>query len=86
MFHPSTAELAQPALTSNADSSPLALIRPLDELLGVGIPVSDNAAVNAGHATTYDPDMTGCKITMKGTEHRRADAGGKREKNRNGKW
>jgi hypothetical protein len=43
---------------SNADSSPFALVRPLDELLGVGVPVPDDAAVNASLATTYDPNMT----------------------------
>jgi hypothetical protein len=45
MFHPSTTALAAPALTRIADSSPLVLIRPLDELLGVGIPAPDYAAV-----------------------------------------
>jgi hypothetical protein len=47
MFHPSTVALARPALTINADFSAGTLVRLLDQLPGIGIPVLDDAAVDS---------------------------------------
>lgn len=57
MSRPPTAQLAEPTLTSHADPSPLAFVRPLRELLRVGIPVPHDAAVDARVAAAHDPDM-----------------------------
>jgi hypothetical protein len=54
MFHPGTTALAALAWISSVDSSHLALVRPLEKLVGVVILRPEYGDVDAAFADTYE--------------------------------
>jgi hypothetical protein len=54
MFHPGTTALAALAWISSVDSSHLALVRPLEKLVGVVILRPEYADVDAAFTTIHD--------------------------------
>jgi hypothetical protein len=54
MFHPGTTALAALAWISSVDSSHLALVRPLEKLVGVVILRPEYGDVDAAFATIHD--------------------------------